>query len=263
MPLRGLDRGSAPLLLIIREVASSQARPRQQARLSLLGRLAGPLSHEIRNPMNAIFLHIDIVEEEVHQLTPDDGAQVTQSLATIKAEVARLHALIQDYLYLARLSELQRAPVDLRALVEDVSAELQSQRQNRGVRVVLSGLDTLGQVALHQSLFRRALLNILRPLVEAMPQNTTLSLSAERTDCRVQLQIGDHARVIPPEVWAALQTPLHNMASETADLQKFVAQEIIAAHGGSLQIRDTAEAGVSCTIALPVGTTAEHPLSMS
>jgi PAS domain S-box-containing protein len=254
-PLRSADGGEAQIVLVIREVAPVQAGQHHGTRLSLLGRLAGSLSHEIRNPMNAIFLHMDIMEEEVQQPTPGDSTQVMQSLATIKAEVTRLHALIQDYLFLARLSDLQRVPVDLRALLEDLVYEMHSQCIARGVTLVYSGLDDLGKVALHQSLFRRALLNILQLLIEAMPQGTTLTLGAARTGCHVQLQICDRERVIPFGLWAELQMSLQAETLQAADLRKYVARAIITAHGGEMAISDTPDLGVQCTIILSLSPT--------
>jgi PAS domain S-box-containing protein len=255
-PLRSLGCSEARLVLVIREVAPLQAWRHDERKLPLLGQLAGALSHEIRNPMNAIFLHTDIVEEEVRQPTPGDSTQVMQSLATIKVEVTRLHALIQDYLCLTRLSDIQRAPLDLRALIEDLVHEIHPQCMVRGVTLVLSGLDDLGEVAFQQSLFRRALLNILQLLIEAMPQETTLALSCERTSCHVQLQIRDPGKVIPPEVWAALQVSLQAKTPEVAELRRYVAQEIITAHGGEMVVSDGAKAGMLCTIVLPLGMTA-------
>jgi PAS domain S-box-containing protein len=251
-PLRSLDCSEARLVLVIREVAPLQAWRHDETRQPLLGRLAGGVSHEIRNPMNAIFLHADIVEEGVRQPVPGDCTQVIQSLATIKAEVTRLHALIQDYLFLARLSDLQREPIDLRALIENVADEIHLQYMARGVTLVLSGLDDLGEVALHQSLFRHALLNILQLLIEAMPQAATLALSCEHTSRHVRLQIRDPGKVIPPEVWAALQISLQAKTPEAADLRRYVAQEIIAAHGGEMVVSDGAKAGMLCTIVLPL-----------
>jgi PAS domain S-box-containing protein len=255
-PLRSLNCSESRIVLVIREVAPLQTWRYDETKLPLMGRLAVALSHEIRNPMNAIFLHTDIVEEEVRQPTPGDSTQVMQSLATIKAEVTRLHALIQDYLFLARLSDIQRAPLDLRALIEDLVHEIHPQSVVRRVTLVLSELDDLGEVAFHQSLFRRALLNILQLLIEAMPQDTTLALSCERTSCHVQLHIRDPGKVIPPEVWAALQISLQAKTLEVADLRRYVAQEIIAAHGGEVVVSDGAKAGMLCTIVLPVGMTA-------
>jgi PAS domain S-box-containing protein len=252
-PLRALDCHEAGLVLVIREVAPFQKGRRAPTRSPLLGRLAGDLSHEIRNPMNAIFLHMDIVEEEVRQPSPDTSAQVTQSLAIIKAEVTRLHALMQDYLFLARLSNLQPAPVDLRAFIEDLVQEMQPQCAVRGVRLVLSGLDDLGQVVFHQSIFRQALLNMLQLLTEVMPPETTLALSCERSNCHVQIQIRDPAKVIPPQVWGTLQSSLQAETLGAADLRRYVVQEVITAHGGELVVRDAAKAGMLCTIVLPLG----------
>jgi PAS domain S-box-containing protein len=254
-PLQSLACRKSRMLLVIREVTPLQGWRHREARLPLLGRLAGALSHEIRNPMNAIFLHADIVEEEVRQPTPGDCTQIEQSLATIKAELTRLHGLIQDYLFLARLSDLERAPIDLRALVEDLIDEMRPQCALRGVAIVLSGLDDLGEVALHQSSWRRALLNILQLLIEAMPRDATLTLSGGRTSCHVQLYIHDPENVIPPEVWAALQVSPGAKIPEAADLRKYVAQEIITTHGGEIAVSDAATSGRLCTIALPLGTT--------
>jgi PAS domain S-box-containing protein len=256
LPLRSLDSSAARLVLVIREVAPLRAWRHDETYLPLLGRLAGALSHEIRNPMNAIFLHSDIVEEEVRQPTPGDSTQVMQSLATIKAEVTRLHALIQDYLFLARLSDIQRTPLDLRALMEDLVHEMYPQCVLRRVTMVLSGLDGLGEVAFHQNLLRRALLNILQLLIEVMPQDTTLALSCERTSCHAQLHIRDPGKVIPPEVWAALQNSLRAKTPEVSDLRRYVAQAIITAHGGELVVSDEAKAGMLCSIVLPLGMTA-------
>lgn len=260
-PLRSPDWSEARMVLVMREVTGLQERQCYQARLPLLGRLAGALSHEMRNPMNAIFLHTDIVEEEVRQPTPSDSTQVMQSLATIKAEVTRLHALIQDYLFLARLSDLRPAPVDLRVLVEDLAYELQAQCVVRRVTLALCGLDDLGEVALHQSLFRRALLNILQPLIETMPCDATLTLSGRRTTSHVQLCIHDRGKVMPIEGWAALQISPQETVPEAADLGKYMAREIITAHGGEVAVRDEPGMGMMCTITLPLGTTASRPES--
>jgi PAS domain S-box-containing protein len=104
-PLRSLHCSEPEVVVVMREVIPVQPPQRPDARQSHLGRLAGSLTHEIRNPLNAISLHIDIVEEELRRPTLSDRAQVEQSLATIKAEVMRLHDLVQEFLSLARSSE--------------------------------------------------------------------------------------------------------------------------------------------------------------
>jgi signal transduction histidine kinase len=252
--LQSRDCSTASIMLLIREVAPWHLQGHRAQRLPLLGRLAGELSHEIRNPINAIFLHADIVEEEVRQLPLSDRTQVVQSVATIKAELTRLHGLVQDYLFLARPSDLPRVPLDLRALLEELVCDMHSQCRLRGIALIQTNLEDLGAVALHQSSFRRALYIILQRLIDAVPQDATLTLSGGRTSCHLQLQIQALNKPLAPQVWGALQQSLRGKIPDPADLGMYVAQEIIAAHGGQLSVSNDARAGVLCTITLPLDT---------
>jgi signal transduction histidine kinase len=80
---------------------------------ALLGRLAAGVSHEIRTPLSAIFLHVDVVEEELRQPSPESVAALTQALTEIKTQLARLDDLRQDDLSLARVATSERTPQDL------------------------------------------------------------------------------------------------------------------------------------------------------
>src|SRR5262245_30043628 len=71
-------------------------------RCALLGQIAAKIVHDIRNPLNAIFLHADVVEEELKRPTYDSQTQIAASVADIRTEVTRLYDLIQDYLTMAR-----------------------------------------------------------------------------------------------------------------------------------------------------------------
>ena len=256
-PLQSLDHREAGLVLVVREVAPWREWQRHRGRVQVLGRLAGMLSHEIRNPLNAIFIHTDIVEEEVRQPTPGEHTQVMRSLATIKAEGSRLQALIQDYLFLARLSDLRRVPEDLGALLEALILEVQTQFAAHRVTLLLQAPDDLGEVALHNSLFRRALFTITQRLIEAMPQDGTLTLDGRRTISHLHLRIRDLGRAIPADAWAALRTSLRATNPEReVDFGVYVAREIITAHGGEVTVTDEPGTGMLCTVTLPLGTTA-------
>ncbi len=254
-PLQSLEGSEAQLVLVVRQVVPLQEWQRHETRVHVLGRLAGSLSHEIRNPLNAIFLHADIVEEEVRQPTPGNRTQVLRSLATIKAEGVRLQALIQDYLFLARLSDLHRAPEDLRALLEALILEMQVDYAARGVTLLLSGVDDLGEVAVHKSLFRCALFNIIQRLIEAIPENGTLTLDGQRTMSHLHLGIHDIGKTVPADAWAALRTALQTTNPEAGlDFGVYVAREIIAAHRGEVAVTDAPGMGMICTVTLALDT---------
>src|SRR4030095_16995184 len=110
------------------EVAARQRLQREAQRaehFALLGRLAAGVSHEIRNPLGAIFLHVDLLTEELQQPTPDSLAVVAEAFTEIKTNLARLDDLVQDYLSLVRVGHIQREVQDLGAAGADWGAGMQ------------------------------------------------------------------------------------------------------------------------------------------
>src|SRR4029450_2887782 len=84
----------------------------------LLGRLAASVSHEIRNPLSAITLHVEILQEELRQPSPNSAEVMAQSFTEITTQLGRLHDLVQDYLSLARVATIERTPQDLGVAIE-------------------------------------------------------------------------------------------------------------------------------------------------
>ena len=85
-------------MVAFRELAPIQNRLGQYEHTEMLGRLASSLSHEIRNPLSAIFLQVDVPEEELQRLAPDARTLMMESVMEIKAELSCMHELVQDYL---------------------------------------------------------------------------------------------------------------------------------------------------------------------
>ncbi len=252
-PLCALDDVETSVVVALREVPLVQEYQHGEARWRFLGRLAGSLSHEIRNPLNAVFLHLDIVEEELRQPTPDNRTQVEQSLAIIKGEVIRLHDLMQDYFSLARLSDFQREPEDVRMFLEAVAREVRDQLAARGIRFHLEGLDDLGEVALHKSTLHRALINVVQQALGATPRGGSLMLRGWRTPSHVHFAVQHtgnslQAPALPPptSLWQTI-------ALEEGNLRLYVAQAIVAAHGGALEASSESGEGTTFTVTLPVG----------
>ena len=251
-PQRYLGQNDCQVVIAFRELAPFQERLQRDDHLHMLGRLASSLSHEIRNPLNAIFLHADILEEELQQPTPDSSTQMAESLAEIKTEIARLDDLVQDYLSLARLSDLRRDTEDLGALVESLSLEMQEQFEARHISLHVEGLDQLGQLSLHRNTFRRVLLNLVQNAMDAMPQGGRLTLRGERTASQVRLEVRDTGNGIPADQIPLLFTPFHTTKPEGTGLGLYVVQQIVEAHDGHLSVTSTPGQGTSFTVALPL-----------
>lgn len=250
-PQRHLQGTECQFVVSFRELQPLQERLRHDEHLHMLGRLASSLSHEIRNPLNAIFLHADVLEEELHDASPDSPARMVESLAEIKTEIARLNDLVQDYLSLARLSDLQREPADLGELVASCVQEMQEQLTTRNITLHLAGLEDLELVALHRNAFRRVLLNLIQNAMDAMPDGGTLTFCGQQEDTWVRLQVSDTGTGIPDDQIPLLFTPFHTTKEEGTGLGLYVVQQIIQAHEGEITVTSEPDAGTVFVITLP------------
>jgi signal transduction histidine kinase len=134
---------------------------RRAEHLTLLGRLATGVSHEICNPLGAIFLHVDVLKEELRVPSPDSAAAVAETLADIKTNLARLDNLVQDYLTLARVTSLQRDVQELGGAVQAWGTEMQPMVEARGAWPAEHGE---GQRNKGDIFFRDAFLYLFRSL---------------------------------------------------------------------------------------------------
>jgi two-component system CheB/CheR fusion protein len=241
-----------------REMAERQRVEREAQRVehfALLGRLAAGVSHEIRNPLGAVFLHVDLLEEELRQPSAEGAAATAQALVEIKTQLARLDELVQDYLSLVRVAAIQQAPVDLGLLVTQCAQDMTPALAAHTITLQLEALDQLGMVALHAHTFRRVLLNLMQNAMDAMPQGGTLTLRGRRQDATVHLDVEDTGIGIAPEHTTQMFEPLYTTKPGGTGLGLYIVQEVVAAHGGQVAVQSTVGSGTTFTITLPLAGT--------
>jgi signal transduction histidine kinase len=237
-----------------REMAERHRLEREAQRaehFALLGRLAAGVSHEIRNPLGAISLHMDLLEEDLREPAPNSIAVMAESIAEIKTQLARVSDLVEDYLSLVRVGHIRREVQDLRAAVQAWAAEFQAGTVPRGVTLRLESMETLGSIAFHASTLRRAFINLLQNAADAMPQGGTIILAGKGTATQVQLTVRDTGSGIPAERLSQIFEPLYTTKPGGTGLGLYIVQEIIAAHAGQVTVESMPGQGTTFTITLP------------
>jgi PAS domain S-box-containing protein len=237
-----------------REIAERQRLEQDAQRAEhfvMLGRLAAGVSHEIRNPLGAALLHVDVLEEELREPSPEKWELITDSPAEVKTNLARLDELVQNYLSLARVAHLSTTPQDLGATVQAWAKEWESLTTAQGVALQLAGVQDCGVVAFHASTLRRVLLNLVQNAVDAMPQGGTYTVTGQGTTTHAQLQIRDTGSGIPAQQLHKIFEPLYTTKSDGTGLGLFIAREIVAAHGGTILVESIAGQGTTFTLTLP------------
>jgi signal transduction histidine kinase len=236
------------------EIAERQRLERDAQRathFALLGRLAAGVSHEIRNPLGAVFLHVDLLAEELQQPTLGNPADITELITEIKTNLTRLDDLVQDYLSLVRVASLQLDMQDLGVAVQAWASEFQTWAAARGVTVQEKGVTELGLVAFHANTLRRALLNLVQNALDAAPQGGTVTLTGQRTATEVRLYIQDMGHGIPAEQLGQIFEPLYTTKPAGTGLGLYIVQEIMTAHGGQVTVHSVQGQGTTFTLTLP------------
>ena len=224
---------------------------RRAHHFATLGRLAAGLSHEIRNPLGTLFLHIDLLEEEYRDPSPESPTLIPQTFSEIRTALTRLDELVQDYLSLVRVSTIELNVQDMGAAVQAWAAELESRAAQQGVTIQLEGHATVGPLAFHPSTLRRAVLNVVQNAIEAMPQGGTLTLECARTAREVHLRVRDSGLGMPAEQMLRIFEPLYTTKPGGTGLGLYIVREILVAHEGRVTVESVEGQGTTFTFTFP------------
>jgi len=224
---------------------------RRAHHFATLGRLAAGLTHEIRTPLGALFLHIDLLEEEYRDPSPESPTLIPQTFSEIRTALTRLDELVQDYLSLVRVSTIELNVQDMGATVQAWAAELENRAAQQGVTIQLEGHTTVGPLAFHPSTLRRAVLNVVQNAIEAMPQGGTLTLECVRTGREVHLRVRDSGIGMPAEQMLRIFEPLYTTKPGGTGLGLYIVREILVAHEGRVTVESVEGQGTTFTFTFP------------
>ncbi|MGC8916718.1 MAG: sensor histidine kinase [Thermoanaerobaculum sp.] len=230
---------------LIKRNAELEARRLRDRELAALGVLAANLAHEIRNPLNALSIHLDLVSEEV-------GGGSSEAVALAKKEVARLRKLVTDFLHYARPSPLQKEAVDVPSLLRDVAAVLGPECQRAGVALDVHGMP--GTVLADRGQLTQVLLNLGLNAIQALDGAETkhVVLRAAREDDRWVLAVEDTGPGIPEAELPKVKEAFYSNRKGGTGLGLAIADRIVAAHGGELRLANLPGGGLSAQVVLPL-----------
>src|SRR2546430_5741824 len=145
-------------------------------RLSASGRLTRGVAHEVKNPINAIVLHLQLLQNKLQQIDPD----TRRHMEIIGNEIYRLDRVVQILVDFTRPRDLHLEEIDLCHLLEDVTLLAAPEAEQHGVNINLEFPAEPLNVKVDTDFMKQAVLNIMLNGVQAMPSGGTLSVAARR-----------------------------------------------------------------------------------
>ncbi len=225
----------------------------EQNDCNYLATLAGGLAHEVRNPLNAMDLHLQLMLEEVAQAEDEHTQRLKRRTELMRDEVRRLDRILQEFLNFTRGPELQRAPVRVDALLDGALDLIAAQAEQQQVRIMRSYAPDLPVLDADAGLLRQALLNLLLNALQAMPQGGDLIVRAQRQEEQVRIDLIDTGKGIPDDIAPRIFQAYFSTRTGGSGLGLALARRYLEAHGGLISFASIPGQGTDFTILLPAG----------
>ncbi len=244
-------------LLIVRDTESVRRIGDEievSRRLSASGRLTRGVAHEVKNPINAIVLHLQLLQNKLAESEPD----TRRHLDIIHSEIHRLDRVVQTLIDFTRPRDLHLESADLRALLEDVALLAAPDAEQHGVTIERKLPASPLPVNVDIDLMKHAFLNVVLNGVQAMPHGGVLTISARQEGAVGLAEIRDHGTGIPREVQDKVFELYFTTKQGGSGIGLAQAYQVMQWHYGSVDFESAEGKGTAFRFRIPLVSASVH-----
>ena len=275
-PLDGEATGSSGVALILHDATEARQKTFEaieSERVQALTLLAASVAHEIGNPLNALHIHLQLMEREVKKLksgalnakslsrsrnlaaetdTAEASNKLSQYLDVAKGEINRLDYIITQFLGAIRPAPLQMKLASLNEVVEKTLELLRPEIENRGVAVKTKLARHLTATPVDATQLQQVLVNLVKNAVQAMTTGGTLTLQTGENSDGVWVSVTDTGGGIPQEQINRIFEPFYTTKKKGSGLGLMIVQRIVRAHNGRIELDSNVGRGTTFRVWLPL-----------
>ena len=256
------------ILVVVRNLAyvsRMQSTIAYSRKLVALGRLTAGIAHEVKNPLNAMMIHLELLRTKIRKSAlvpvgsgtgiaeaarPDDP--LLQHVEVIETEIRRLDEVVQGFLKFTRPEDLRLQAVRISALIEEVRPMLKPQARENNVRIVVETPDDQLAINGDSAMLRQAILNLALNAYQAMPHGWTLRITTTPApNNRVAVRVEDTGVGIPPEDLDRIFDLYFTTKDHGTGIGLSMVYRIVQMHDGEVEVQSTPGRGTTFTLLLP------------
>jgi len=281
--IEAADRSFVGVLLVSRNLAHLsrvESTIASSRKLVALGRLTAGIAHEVKNPLNAMMIHLELLRTKIHSgalagvpqpepviasgaviglaqaerepaLAPSVQG-VLQHVETIEREIRRLDEVVQGFLKFTRPEDMRPQPVSLKTLFEEILPVIESEAHANGVKVVVDVPAALSDVSGDAAMLRQAFLNLAINGCQAMPDGGTLRIvCAPAPQNLVEVRVEDTGAGILPEHLGKIFDLYYTTKDHGTGIGLSMVYRIVQMHDGEIEAQSTPGSGTTFRMLLP------------
>ena len=267
------------VLLVARNVTTMsrvQSMIAYSRKLVALGRLTAGIAHEVKNPLNAMMIHLELLRTKLRNAAawaaspqpqpvaagglglsaaapemPTAAKGALEHVEIIEGEVRRLDGVVQGFLKFTRPEDLRLQPVRLGELFEGILPVVEPEAQKNSVRVVLECPPSLPPVNGDAGMLRQAFLNLAINACQAMPHGGVLRIScAAASRQRVQVRVEDTGVGIKPDHLDKIFDLYFTTKDHGTGIGLSMVYRIVQLHDGDIEVESTPGRGTTFRVLL-------------
>ncbi len=269
VPLAAEYQDDSGVVVILRDITRErvqEASVLESERLNAVQLLAAGVAHEIGNPLNALNIHLQLLERDIHGLQEDLGTPGNLSTASLpgemenlhelvaiaRTEVSRLDLIITQFLRAIRPQKPRLAPVQMQSLLEESLQLMRHEVGNRGIRIDIVAPPSLPEIRVDRDQIKQVFFNIVKNAFQAMPDGGRLTITLASGTTHLAITFQDTGTGISPADMGRVFEPYHTTKSTGSGLGLMIVQRIVQDHGGHIELMSKPEEGTRITIYLPL-----------
>jgi signal transduction histidine kinase len=252
----GASLGALLTLHDLESVRELESELELSRRLAAIGRLTSGVGHEVKNPINAIVVHLELLRNKLSG--PD--ARAMRHLEIIESEIQRLDRVVQTLVDFSRPVELQLKEQDLRRIVSGVLMLASAELETHNVRVSSHMPERPMITKVDADLIKQAILNVVLNGAQAMSQGGDLHVTLREDGRMAAIEISDSGSGIPDDIRAKIFDLYFTTRKDGSGIGLAMTYRIIQLHNGSIDVQSEQNIGSTFTLKLPLLASAEGKL---
>ena len=241
--------GGVLALRNLEPVRAVQSLVTYSQKLAALGRLTSGVAHEVKNPLNAMRIHLELLKARLGT----SQLAVRENVDVIAQEIVRLDRVVQGFLKFVRPEEIRLAPVPVEALLAEAARLMAPEANRAGVRIAQDVAPDLPPVAGDAELLQQALTNLVTNSIQAMPKGGTVTLGARiGPDGAVEIRVADEGVGIAAQDLEKIFRLYYTTKSQGSGIGLSMVYRTVQMHDGRVDVESEVDRGTVMILTLPV-----------